>query len=70
MRRYRVKGMNCNHCRANVEKALRSVSGVKQVEVSLKEEMAVVEGTCEEPLLVEAVQSLGFDIYLLEGDDA
>lgn len=68
--RYRVKGMNCNHCRANVEKALRSVSGVKQVEVSLKEEMAVVEGTCEEPLLVEAVQSLGFDIYLLEGDDA
>ena len=49
---------------------MRSVSGVKQVEVSLKEEMAVVEGTCEEPLLVEAVQSLGFDIYLLEGDDA
>lgn len=68
VRRYRVKGMNCNHCRTNVEKALRAISGVKQVEVLLKEEMAVVEGACEERLLVEAVQSLGFDIYPMEGD--
>ncbi|MGN0309144.1 MAG: SO_0444 family Cu/Zn efflux transporter [Bacteroides sp.] len=70
VRRFRVKGMNCNHCRANVEKALRSVGGVRQVEVLLKEEMAVVEGICEERLLVEAVQSLGFDIYPMEGEQA
>lgn len=70
VRRYHVKGMNCNHCRANVEKALRSVAGVTRAEVLLKEEMAVIEGTCEERLLVEAVQSLGFDIYPMEGEQA
>lgn len=68
--RYRVKGMSCNHCRTNVEKVLYTVKGVVRAEVLLKEEMALVEGNFEEQQLVEAVRSLGFDIYLMEGEEA
>lgn len=68
--RYRVKGMSCNHCRTNVEKVLYTVKGVVRAEVLLKEEMALVEGDFEEQQLVEAVRSLGFDIYLMEGEEA
>lgn len=32
----KVNGMNCSHCRANVESAIRSVAGVVQAEVSLE----------------------------------
>lgn len=61
-RRYRVEGMNCNHCRANVEKALRSVPGVTEAEVSLSAGEARVEGTYDEALLLRSVCELGFNI--------
>lgn len=40
-----VKGMTCNHCKMNVEKTLKSVAGVSNVEVDLDQAMAVIEGT-------------------------
>lgn len=67
--RYRVKGMSCNHCRTNVEKVLYTVQGVSRAEVLLKEEMALVEGHFNDEQLVEAVRSLGFDIYPMGGEE-
>ena len=69
VRRYRVKGMSCNHCRTNVEKALYTVQGVNRAEVLLKEEMAIVEGTFDEKQVFDAVSSLGFDIYPMGGEE-
>lgn len=37
-----VEGMMCGHCTARVEKALRAVEGVADVEVSLEEKSATV----------------------------
>jgi copper chaperone len=39
-----VTGMTCGHCKAAVEKALKSVSGVNTVEVNLEQGKARVSG--------------------------
>lgn len=59
---YRVHGMECNHCRANVERALGSVPGVTRVTVSLADERADVSGEYDEAQLLQAVSALGFEI--------
>jgi Cu2+-exporting ATPase len=38
-----IEGMSCDHCVAHVTKALKELSGVSSVQVSLKEKNAAVE---------------------------
>ena len=52
--------MNCNHCAANVQKALSSLEGVEQVEVSLHEGKATIKGSPNEDDVLQAVESIGF----------
>jgi copper chaperone len=56
----KVEGMTCNHCKASVEKALRSVPGVENAEVNLKEGKAKVQGNAPVAQLVAAVQEEGY----------
>lgn len=56
----KVEGMSCGHCKTSVEKALKSVAGVEQVEVFLQEGRAVVKGNAPLEKLVEAVQEEGY----------
>ncbi len=39
----KIEGMSCGHCVARVEKALKSLDGVKTAEVSLEKKEAKVE---------------------------
>jgi len=39
-----VKGMTCNHCKANVEKALKNIPAISKVEVDLDQSIAKIEG--------------------------
>ena len=57
---YRVEGMNCNHCAENVRKAIATVEGVEQVEVSLHEGTASAAGSAKEEEIMQAVESIGF----------
>ena len=59
-RTYIIEGMNCNHCRANAEKALQQVEGVTSASVDLASKRAVVVGTATEAQLREAIESIGF----------
>jgi copper ion binding protein len=61
-----VKGMTCGHCVARVERALRALSGVEKVEVSLDEHRATVEGAdgVATDALVAAVKEAGYDASL------
>ena len=61
---FSVAGMHCHHCADNVEKAISSVSGVKEVEVSLQEKTAVVRGTFVDDDVMAAIRSLGFDVEI------
>ena len=60
--RLTITGMSCNHCRANVEKALQSVPGVESVSVDLPTAQAVIYGTASLEELRRAVESIGFGV--------
>ena len=62
-RTYRIKGMTCNHCRANAEKVIRTVPGVESVSVDLQSEIATVVGDAiDDSAVREAVESIGFTL--------
>ena len=59
-RQFKVGGMMCNHCRANVEKAISQVPGVTSAEVDLASGIATVEGTATDEAVIQAVTSIGY----------
>lgn len=61
MVKLKVDGMTCAHCKAAVEKAIKEVLGVEDVEVSLDDGFAVVRGSAEPKELVEAVKKAGYE---------
>ena len=62
----KVEGMTCSHCEMTVSKALRSISGVKDIEVSHEKSSAVVtvkKGKVNLEKLIEVVESAGYKAY-------
>ncbi len=57
----RITGMNCQHCRASVERAISSVEGVDNVSVDLTTGMACVDGNADADTIADAVRAAGFD---------
>ena len=59
---YRINGMMCNHCKANVEKALANIEGVTDVRVDLGEGMAYIEGkNVEQEKVIATIRELGYE---------
>ncbi|MCG8489374.1 MAG: heavy metal translocating P-type ATPase [Chromatiales bacterium] len=56
----KVSGMTCPHCVNNVQKALLAVPGVDSAEVALEEGTAVVRGSAQATILVQAVVDAGY----------
>lgn len=56
----RIKGMKCNHCAANVKKAIEGVVGVQEVEVDLASGTARVSGRFSTDEVLKAVEDIGF----------
>lgn len=59
---FMVKGMTCNHCKNNVEKAILSVEGVTRVEINLVSGQTWVYGKVDPSAVVQAVKEIGFEI--------
>ena len=57
-----VKGMNCNHCKSNVEAAIQKVTGVESVEIDLASGRTIVHGNPSKDDVVKAVEALGFSV--------
>ena len=59
-----IEGMNCGHCSKRVEEALKSVKGVKSVQVNLETKNAVValKTDVENEILKSAVEDVGFEV--------
>lgn len=55
-----IEGMTCEHCKMRVEKALKSVKGVKNASVDLE------NGTAE----VEVKKEISFDTFKLAIEEA
>ena len=59
---YHISGMTCNHCKANVERAIRSVAGVEDVTVDITTGMATVTGEHDPEEVMERVKSYGYEV--------
>ncbi|MFI3264897.1 MAG: permease [Rikenellaceae bacterium] len=62
VQKFKVEGMRCNHCRANVEKAIATLEGVTFVSVDLASGDVEVHGNVSRDDVCSAVSELGFDI--------
>jgi len=58
---FAVKGMMCNHCKANVERVIAAVEGVESVEVDLAGGIARVEGSAAAEDIIAAVGNAGYE---------
>lgn len=57
---YKIEGMSCNHCKANVEKCISQIPGVESVNVDLAKGIAYVEGQHDPQTLMRAISDIGF----------
>ena len=57
-----VKGMNCNHCKSNVEAAIQKIAGVESVEIDLATGRTVIHGNPNKEDIVKSVEALGFSV--------
>lgn len=60
MKEFKVKGMMCPHCKANVEKGLSALPGVEKVTVDLAKGTALVEGFVPDQLIIDCIEDLGY----------
>ena len=58
---YRIDGMSCNHCKNSVEKAIKALDNVEDVEVILGKKEAVVTGKPNDEIVKKTVEELGFE---------
>lgn len=58
-----VEGMSCEHCKANVEKALNSLDFVEKAEVDLKDKVAFVSYSdlANEKAIENAINEAGYE---------
>ncbi len=59
-----IDGMQCNHCKMNVEKALNSIDKVTKVEVDLENKKAIIESQeeIENEVVKTAIQEAGYEV--------
>ena len=57
-----IKGMNCNHCRANAEKAILACNGVTSASVDLASGKAQINGNADLNEIRSAIEALGFSV--------
>ncbi|MFR9593453.1 MAG: heavy metal-associated domain-containing protein [Rikenellaceae bacterium] len=58
--------MRCNHCKANVEKAIISLPNVTAAVAELTSGIIEVEGNAPKDDICHAIKQLGFDVEELE----
>ena len=62
-----IQGMTCGHCQMTVLNALKKVKGVKEVEVNLKTNKAIVKyktDKTEIDNLIKAVEDSGYKAFV------
>ena len=69
MKKYEITGMTCDMCRQHIEKAVRNVSGVDAVSVSLLAKSMTVEGSASDKAIIKAVEEAGYQAKLFEKDE-
>jgi len=59
---FKINGMTCGGCAKHVEKALRSVEGIVQVDMDVPNGTATVLGEAPFEVMVEKVAKAGYEL--------
>jgi len=64
MKSIKIKGMSCGHCVMAVTKALNAVDGVRNVEVDLKNGVAIYKEIkpVDPTVVAAAIKKAGYDV--------
>lgn len=61
--RYKVPGVNCEHCRTAITTEVSQVAGVESVEVDLDQKVVTVSGPVVDDAAVRAaIDEAGYDV--------
>ncbi len=63
--KFKVEGIRCNHCKANIERAIAALPNVRSVAVNISNGEVEVEGDVSKEEIFKAVKQLGFEIDTL-----
>ncbi|WP_422678790.1 heavy-metal-associated domain-containing protein [Clostridium thermosuccinogenes] len=63
-----IEGMSCKHCVMHVEEALKEVSGIKEVKVSLEGKVAEIEleHDVDDEKIKAAVADAGYEVTAIQ----
>lgn len=59
---YRIPGMTCNHCVANIRKSLETLDGVEEVDVKLDSRTALVKGEVPREKVEKTLREAGYEV--------
>lgn len=59
---FRIKGMSCGHCVKAVETALRRLSEIEEVKVTLGEAVVTTAGPPNEPQIRQVIEDEGYEV--------
>lgn len=66
MKKVNIEGMMCGHCVAHVEKALKGIEGIGDVNVSLEDKCAEITGNVSDEDIKRAVSDAGYEVTGIE----
>lgn len=66
MKTLKIDGMSCGHCERRVKNALEEIDGVQVLSVSADQNIATVETTVEDAVLMAAVEEAGYTVTAIE----
>jgi len=67
-KQFEISGMSCNHCVANVEKAINQLEGIDKVKIHLKKNQGVVkfdEAKVSAEQIASAVTEAGYETEVI-----
>lgn len=67
MSKFTVPDMNCGHCTAAIEKAIKSIDSTATVECDLDTKTVAVESSLSERAVSEAIREAGYEVSSLAG---
>lgn len=59
---YKVVNMNCNHCVANITKALENLEGVDKLAFNLKKKEVKVIGEISPEIVINSIEEAGYEV--------
>ncbi|MDY6065337.1 MAG: heavy-metal-associated domain-containing protein [Finegoldia sp.] len=64
-KQFKVEEMHCNHCVESIDKALKDVEGIENIDIDLDSKIVSLEGEVDDEKVIESLDEIGFDAVSL-----